>query len=180
MKWQLINWSWWFWRCRLLSYCDTYLIEDYRLAYFINQQLPINLSKSKDEVQINIEGETSFSRFYYYTTTKMLFLGIWFKIKTRYLQENSTHKIYFRMYPWKFLKVYLLPEFKKADYFFKDWEHRRNHDSSKIKTLLNKIESISTVYSVDMNKIKSKKQFLIHMITNKKKKFDLHVVPEKY
>jgi hypothetical protein len=49
---------------------DYYLIaihtslEDYRLAYFINQQLPINLSKSKDEVQISIkEGETKFADF---------------------------------------------------------------------------------------------------------------------
>ena len=38
---------------------DYYLIaihtslEDYRLAYFINQKLPINLSKSKNEIQIN-------------------------------------------------------------------------------------------------------------------------------
>ena len=51
---------------------DYYLIaihtslEDYRLAFFINQKLPINLSKSENEIQINIkEGETNFSRFYY-------------------------------------------------------------------------------------------------------------------
>jgi hypothetical protein len=42
-------------------------IEDYRLAYFINQKLPINLSKSNEEVQIKIKGgETTFSRFDYY------------------------------------------------------------------------------------------------------------------
>ena len=38
---------------------DYYLIaihtslEDYRLAYFINQMLPINLSKNENEIQIN-------------------------------------------------------------------------------------------------------------------------------
>jgi hypothetical protein len=36
-------------------------LENYRLAYFINQKLSINLSKSKNEIQINIkEGETFF------------------------------------------------------------------------------------------------------------------------
>ena len=51
---------------------DYYLIaihtslEDYRLAFFINQILPINLSKSKSDIQINIkEGEINFSRFHY-------------------------------------------------------------------------------------------------------------------
>ena len=58
---------------------DYYLIaihtslEDYRLAFFINQKLPINLSKSKNEIQISIkEGETKFSRYYYYDTEKTL------------------------------------------------------------------------------------------------------------
>jgi len=41
-------------------------LEDYRLAYFINQQLPVNLSNSNEEILISIkEGETQFSRFYF-------------------------------------------------------------------------------------------------------------------
>ena len=41
---------------------DYYLIaihtslEDYRLAYFINQKLPVNLSKSENEIQIKRNG----------------------------------------------------------------------------------------------------------------------------
>jgi hypothetical protein len=35
-------------------------LEDFRLAYFINQKLPINLSKSKDEVQINVRRRNKF------------------------------------------------------------------------------------------------------------------------
>src|SRR5690606_9513967 len=46
-------------------------LEDFRLAYFINQKLSINLSKNENEVQINIkEGETKFARFYYYDAEK--------------------------------------------------------------------------------------------------------------
>ena len=33
-------------------------LEDFRMAFFINQILPVNLSKSENEIQINIkEGE---------------------------------------------------------------------------------------------------------------------------
>jgi hypothetical protein len=63
----------------------------------------------------------------------------------------------------------------KKQIIFLKIENTEETMTLKNKNVLNKIESISTVYSVDMNKIKSKKQFLIHMITNKKKKFDLHV-----
>jgi hypothetical protein len=46
-------------------------LENYRLAYFINQKLSINLSKSKNEIQINIKkGETNFSRFCYSNSDK--------------------------------------------------------------------------------------------------------------
>ena len=46
-------------------------LEDYRLAYFINQKLQINLSKDENEIQINIkEGQTYFSKFYYHTIEK--------------------------------------------------------------------------------------------------------------
>jgi phage-related protein len=41
-------------------------LEDYRLAYFINQNLPILLKKSNNTIQIsNKEGETQFTRFIY-------------------------------------------------------------------------------------------------------------------
>jgi hypothetical protein len=67
--------------------------------------------------------------------------------------------------------VYLLPEFKKADYFFKIENTESTMNALKNKNAFKQIESISTVYSVDTNKIKSKQQFfLIHMITNKKRK----------
>jgi hypothetical protein len=123
-------------------------LEDFRLAYFINQKMPINLSKSKDEVQIKIkEGETHFSRFYYKNevsqqkkdTIQNLFSNITMEIKT---------------------KVFLLPEFKKADYFLKIENIDDTIDVSKIKIILNTIDSISAVYIVDTNQIKSKNNLI--------------------
>jgi hypothetical protein len=57
-------------------------------------------------------------------------------------------------------KVYLLPEFKKADYFLKIDNTEDTINVTKIKTLLNTIDSISAVYTVDTNKIKSKNNLI--------------------
>ncbi|MBC5840324.1 MAG: IPExxxVDY family protein [Flavobacteriaceae bacterium] len=147
---------------------DYYLIaihtslEDYRLAYFINQQLPINLSKSKEEVQINIkEGETNFSRFYYYDTENAVSWNL-IQNKNEVLQKkiDTTQNLFSNVCMEISTKVYLLPEFKKADYFLKIENTEETMNALKIKTLLNKIESISTVYSVDTNKIKSKNNLI--------------------
>ena len=40
------------------------VLEDYRLAYFINQKLPIILSKCKEDLSVTVkEGEAFFSKF---------------------------------------------------------------------------------------------------------------------
>jgi len=42
------------------------VLEDYRLAYFINQKLPIILSRSKDEIGVTVkEGEAFFLKYIY-------------------------------------------------------------------------------------------------------------------
>jgi hypothetical protein len=66
-------------------------------------------------------------------------------------------------------KVYLLPEFKSR--LFSKIENNDDAVSvSNIQILLNTIDNVSTVYSVDINQIKSKNNliFLIQMLTNKK------------
>ncbi len=147
---------------------DYYLIaihtslEDYRLAYFINQKLPINLSKSQEEVQINIkEGETKFSRFYYYDIENAISWNLIQNKNEVFEQKNEiTTNLFSNITMEVSTKVFLLPEFKKADYFLKIENTEELINSSKIKTILNSIESISAVYTVDTNKIKSKNNLI--------------------
>ncbi|MFV8345652.1 IPExxxVDY family protein [Flavobacterium sp. ZB4P13] len=137
-------------------------LEDYRLAYFINQKLPINLSKSKNEIQINIkEGETNFSRFYYNDTEKDV---SWDLIQnknevTQYKKEN-TQNLFSNVTMEVSTKVFLLPEFKKVDYFLKIENNDDTMNVSKIQILLNTIDNVSTVYTVDTNQIKSKNNLI--------------------
>ncbi|EIA10142.1 IPExxxVDY family protein [Flavobacterium frigoris] len=147
---------------------DYYLIaihtslEDFRLAYFINQKLPINLSKSKDEVQINIkEGETNFSRFYYYDLENAI---SWNLIQNKNAvsqhKKDTLQNLFSNITMEISTKVFLLPEFKKADFFLKIENTDDALDVSKIKTILNTIDTISTAYIVDTNQIKSKNNLI--------------------
>ncbi|MDD2674248.1 MAG: IPExxxVDY family protein [Flavobacterium sp.] len=147
---------------------DYYLIaihtslEDYRLAFFINQKLPINLSKSENEIQINIkEGETNFSRFYYNDIESTITWNL-IQNKNEVVQykKGNTQNLFSDVTMEVATKVFLLPEFKKVDYFLKIENNDDAMDVSKIQLLLNTIDSISTVYIVDTNQIKSKNNLI--------------------
>ena len=137
-------------------------LEDFRLAYFINQKLPINLSKSKDEVQINIkEGETNFSRFYYYDLEKAISWNlIQNKNEVSQQKKDTVYNLFSNVTMEITTRVFLLPEFKKADFFLKIENNEDITDVSKIRIILNTIDSISAVYTVDTNQIKSKNNLI--------------------
>ncbi|MFE3848216.1 IPExxxVDY family protein [Flavobacterium sp. LB3P45] len=147
---------------------DYYLIaihtslEDYRLAYFINQSLPINLSKNETEIQINIkEGETNFSRFYYYDIENVISWNL-IQNKSEVIQqkEGNNQNLFSNIIMEVATKVFLLPEFKKVDYFLKIENTDNIINVSKIQTILNKIDSISAIYTVETNQIKSKNNLI--------------------
>ena len=147
---------------------DYYLIaihtslEDYRLAYFINQKLPINLGKNKNEIQINIkEGETKFSRFYYYDDEKTISWNL-IQNKNEVIQQKNdkSQNLFSNINMEVSTKVYLLPEFKKVDYFLKIENMDDLMNVAEIQALLNTIDNISTAYTVETNKIKSKNNLI--------------------
>ncbi len=137
-------------------------LEDFRLAYFINKMLPINLSKSKNEVQINIkEGETHFSKFSFDDQENDIYWNL-IQNKNEVTREKKDNNL--NLFANTTLniatKVYLLPEFKKVDYFLKIDNAEENIDLEKITSLLNTIERISTVYLIDINIIKNKNNLI--------------------
>jgi hypothetical protein len=138
-------------------------LEDYRLAYFINQKLPINLGKNKNEIQINIkEGETKFSRFFYHDAEKGISWNL-IQNKNEVIQQkndNRQNNLFSNISMEVSTKVYLLPEFKKADYFLKIENLEDDLNITAIQVLLNTIDSISTAYTVETNKIKSKNNLI--------------------
>ncbi len=150
-------------------YDDSYVLiavhcglEDYRLAYYINQKLPVLLSKSADEIQISIkQGETNFSRYNYFNSEDAIAWNLVQNKNEVYQSEKEdTNDLFSSIAMNLATKVYLLPEFKKADYFLKIDNAQNAVNLSEIKTILNTIDSVSTVYTIDTNQIKSKNNLI--------------------
>jgi hypothetical protein len=135
-------------------------LEDYRLAYFLNQKLPILLSKSKDEIQINIkEGETHFSRYVFEDAENDSYWNlIQNKNEVSIQKEDNNQNLFANTSYEVSTKVYLLPEFKKVDFFLKIENTELSLDE--ITNQINSIDRISAIYSVDSHQIKSKNNLI--------------------
>jgi hypothetical protein len=136
-------------------------LEDYRLAYFINQHLPVNLSKSKEEILISIkEGETQFSRFYFDDEDNFISWNL-IQNKNEVVGEKeiASQDLFSNSAQEVATKVFLLPELKKVDYFLKI-ESDDDLQINEIVKNLKSIKSLSTVYVVDTETIKSKNNLI--------------------
>lgn len=136
-------------------------LEDYRLAYYINQNLPINLQKGNCNIQIsNKEGETQFTRFVFEDSKDIS----WDLVQNQnavFVPSQKSNQGLFAESSNKFsTKIYLIPEFKKVDYFLKIGNGEVHIDVSKITNCIKKIDRVSTVYTVEVEKIKSKNNLI--------------------
>jgi hypothetical protein len=136
-------------------------LEDYRLAYFINQHLPVNLSKSNEEILISIkEGETQFSRFYFDDEDNFVSWNL-IQNKNEVIGQNEiiNQDLFSNSSQVVATKVFLLPELKKVDYFLKI-ESDDDLEIAAIVKKLKTIKSLSTVYVVETENIKSKNNLI--------------------
>ena len=136
-------------------------LEDYRLAYYINQNLPINLKKENCNIQIsNKEGETQFTRFVFEDSKDIVWNLVQNKNDVFVPSQNSNQGLFAETNNKFSTKIYLIPEFKKVDYFLKIENGEVNIDVSKITNCIKKIERVSTVYTINVEKIKSKNNLI--------------------
>ncbi|MDN3678557.1 IPExxxVDY family protein [Flavobacterium paronense] len=136
-------------------------LEDYRLAYYINQKLPITLKKNNCNIQIsNKEGETQFTRFVYEDSKDIAWNLVQNQNDVFVPSQNSNQGLFAESNNKFSTKIYLIPEFKKVDYFLKIENGEVNIDVLKIASCIKKIDRVSTVYAVEVEKIKSKNNLI--------------------
>ena len=137
-------------------------LEDYRLAYYINQNLPINLKKSDCSIQIsNKEGETQFTRFIFEDEKTAIAWNLIQNQNEIFVSSQTGNQGLFAESNNKFsTKIYLIPEFKKVDYFLKIENAEASVDVANIANCIKKIDRVSTVYPVEVEKIKSKNNLI--------------------
>ncbi|HLN96438.1 MAG TPA: IPExxxVDY family protein [Flavobacterium sp.] len=130
-------------------------LEDYRLAYFLNQHLPVLFRKNKDEITISSkEGHSWFSRFTYEEAEAETSWNL-VSNKNEVIPDSAAPQdgLFGSMAPVA-SKVWLLPEFRKVDYFLKI--ENGPMPIPEVAARIHAIDRISAVYSVDAATVKSK------------------------
>ena len=137
-------------------------LEDFRLAYFINQKLPILLSRNNDEVAIRVNDGDAF--FSIYTFEDEGFNCKWSLIQNKndiYLaQKNTKQDLFMNSNDLILRKVFLISEQKKVDYFLKIENNSSIINVDKIIEQLKQIDRISAVYNIIPENIKSKNNLI--------------------
>ncbi len=137
-------------------------LEDFRLAYFINQVAALNLSKCNSEINIKNEiGETTFTHFIFEDEKKDVCWNL-IQNKTEILStKNQRGQGLFAETEQQVLtKIYLLPEYRKVDYFLKIENVHENESVQTVLSKINTIDRVNTAYLVDPEKIKSKNNLI--------------------
>lgn len=137
-------------------------LDDYRLAYYINQNLPINLKKSHCNITVSYKNaETQFTRFIFEDEKKNMSWNLVQNTNHILTSSQNNNQGLFADSDNEFsAKIYLIPEFKKVDYFLKIENTNDLIDISIISNQIKKINNVTTVYPVDAENIKSKNNLI--------------------
>ena len=134
-------------------------LEDYRLAFKINQTLGILLSKNANEIVVEVnKQQASFSRFTFDDEVAMMTWDLILNKQEIELPDADNHNLFFGESVLT-TQVNLVTDLKKVDFVLKI-EHDEQIDTREIIQDLKKIDLITAVYVVDPNDIKSKNNLI--------------------
>ena len=126
------------------------VLEDYRLAYFLNDVFALQLKKENFELSFhNRKGEFSVFGFEDLTNN-----SYWNLIANKQVIENKVKSDNYNLFDEISNTFVLIPEEKKADYFLEI-----ENNTKKITTIIKKINTIHRVitsYEINPNELKSK------------------------
>lgn len=136
-------------------------LEDYRLAYFLNQKLPILLSKSSDFIEFKTpNGAAFFSKFsYLFEDTQEEWTLIGNKDELIDKEASNSENLFSNEQPKIATNLYFISEMKKVDYFLKIENTLLN--LTEIVSHINAIPQVSTAYTVEVENLKKSKNNLI-------------------
>lgn len=136
-------------------HCD---LEDYRLAFYINQALNTHLKRTKEDVDFS-DNVATFSLFEWENSNLKT---TWNLIKnTCLLEDNSIDLGLFSEQTEKnWTTHYLIEEHPKAEYFLK--VSGGNSDDVKIAQELQKIPAINMTYTINVEELKSKDYLILN------------------
>jgi hypothetical protein len=142
----------------LAIHCD---LEDYRLAYLLNQFLNINLKRDKADLDF----EYTSASYSIYEWEDKEHETMWSLVSNICKKEEdslvSTGSLFDASS--KVIKIYnLIPEYKRVNYFLKIENDNSNLDIKHIINSIQKIPQVVTIYDVDTTTLKSKNNLIFN------------------
>ena len=132
-------------------------VEDYKLAYLLNQTLVIQLSKSNCPIELQSkQGKSNFQLFIYEDEIQDV---CWSLIENHSIitEENEVSIGIFDAIE---TRSYLLPEIKKADFILKIENNDTQFNAIEFAQKINQITQVSTAYLIDIANFKSKNNLI--------------------
>ena len=141
----------------LAVHCE---MEDFRLAYFLNQSLATRLSRTKEDLDFL----TSLATFSVFEWSNPLLQTDWHLIKNNCLVEKVavSKGLFLETNDKSWVKHSLIPEHNSVDYLLKIDNGGGFINEKEILNKIQKISKVSTAYSIDVSQLKSKE----HLIFN--------------
>lgn len=133
-------------------------LEDYRIAYFLNKYLGIQLQRKTKDIDFKKEGHEALFSLFTFEDKKnyrsYTLVGNRCRVEHPGLEDNAS--LFSTQERLKLIN--LIPELKKTDFFLK-----LESDTPTPKTILaqiNQIPQVVTAYAVDVKQLKSKRNLI--------------------
>ena len=141
----------------LAVHCE---MEDYRLAYFLNQNLETRLARTREDLDF----VTSLASFSVFEWINPQLQTNWHLIKNSCLVEEVaiSQGLFSETNQKSWVSHSLLPEYQSVDYLLKINNGGGFINEKQILNKIQKITNVSTAYSLDISQLKSKE----HLIFN--------------
>lgn len=127
-------------------------LEDYRIAYFLNKNLNLHLSRFKEDLDFS-SIDCTFPLFHYEDEAT---LTSWSLIANKHIFVSSEDTHQRNLFEELTNTSFLISEKKEIDYFIKINGNVNPNDLQNILNKINKTKQIITSYSLDPNELISK------------------------
>lgn len=127
-------------------------LEDYRMAYFLNQSLEIQLKRYPED--LDFESQKGHFSVYEYTNRKNNIDA--YLISNKFLQINDTNANSDSLFPQESRFIYLIPEKKQVDYFLKIQGLNMEEFLQQTVEKINKTFQVITAYLIDPYDLRSR------------------------
>ncbi len=132
-------------------------LDNYNLVYKLNKQLNLNFVRSKKDIDLPRE-KAYYSHFIAKNKSKEIIYDFFSNKFKKISSPNKLNKLDLFNTPFS-KEVYLLEEYKEADYFLKSTDQKYHQE---IINYIRNIPQISIIYNVNSNEIKNKENLIFN------------------